>query len=165
MAEKQKSEPDVKLVFLNAEAFLEVSKVALDASNKGNTKILNLALATTTSFALEIYLKCLLLLETGNAPRDHDLYNLFHSLKSATQSELTKDHEKFVKLNPAFKARLTEEGLPLDLEELLKRGRNAFVDFRYAYEHDPVRSDFALNGLTKCVREQILKIQPDWDSA
>jgi hypothetical protein len=56
-------------------------------------------------------------------------------------------------------------GLPSDLEELLKRGRNAFVDFRYAFEQITPKTDFALNGLTYCVRERILKSQPKWESA
>lgn len=151
-----KTKPDPKLAFTTAEAFKEVCKVLWDAIQNGNTRILPLAMATNAAFALEMYLKCLLLLEQGQAPRGrdgHDLHKLFHALNPTVQSQLTKDHEGFFK----------SKGLPVDdLEELLKRGRNAFVEFRYAHEQVPTGTYFALNGLTYCVRERILKAQPGW---
>jgi HEPN domain-containing protein len=90
MAAKEESKPDPKLIFLNAEAFLEVCKVIVEARKRGNTKMLNLALATNASFSLEMYLKCLLVLEEGRTPRGHDLHSLFHALSPSTRSELTK---------------------------------------------------------------------------
>jgi hypothetical protein len=164
MAAKQKGKPDPKLAFLNAEAFLEVCKVLIVALQNGRP-ILGLALATNAAFALEMYLKCLMLLEQGHARYGHDLHNLFHSLSQSTQSELTREHEKFVKSDPAYMARVSKEGLPTNLEELLRLGRNAFTDFRYAHEQIPSKTDFALNPLTYCVRERILKLQPEWRSA
>jgi hypothetical protein len=157
-----KTKPDPKLAFTSAEAFLEVCKVLCAAVRNGNTRILALALATNAAFALEMYLKCLLLLEQGQAPRGHDLHKLFHALSSTTQSQLTKDHEELVKSNPDWAATASKLGVPTDLEELLKRGRNAFADFRYAHEQIPSGTDFALNGFTYCVRERILNSQPDW---
>jgi hypothetical protein len=165
MPAKRTGKPDPRLAFLSAEAFLEVCKVMTAALRAGNTRILSLALATNAAFSLEMYLKCLLLLEQGLAARGHDIHALFHSLSSSTQSELTRAHEKFVESNSALMERLSQEGLPTNLEDLLKRGRNAFTDFRYAHEQIPSKTDFALNGLTKCVRERILELQPSWDSA
>jgi hypothetical protein len=163
---KQQSKPDSKkLTFVSAEAFLEVCKALVAETRRGNRRILSLALATNAAFALEMYLKCLLSLEQGQAPHGHDLHKLFHALSSSTQSELTKDHEQFQNSNPASMAEAHQLGLPTDLEELLKRGRNAFADFRYAHEQIPSGTDFALNGLTYCVQQRILKLQPDWDSA
>jgi hypothetical protein len=165
MAAKQKGKPEARLAFLSAEAFLEVCKVLTAALRAGNRRVLSLALATNAAFSLEMYLKCLLLLEQGLAARGHDIHALFHSLSSSTRSELTRAHEKFAGSNSALMERLSQEGLPTNLEELLKRGRNAFTDFRYAHEQIPSKTDFALNGLTKCVRERILELQPSWDLA
>jgi hypothetical protein len=166
MAEKQQKKLDPeKKAFVSAEAFLEVCKVLVAAIQSGNRGILALTLATNASFTLEMYLKCLLSLEQGQAPRGHDLHKLFHVLSSTTQSELTKDHEGFLNSKPELVARARKLGLPTDLEELLKRGRNAFTDFRYAHEQIPSGTDFALNGLTYCVRQRILKLRPDWVSA
>jgi hypothetical protein len=112
-----------------------------------------------------MYLKCLLFLEQGKAPRDHNLHKLFHALSGTTQSELTKDHEKFLDSHPEVVATAREIGLPTDLEELLKCGRNAFTDFRYAHEEIPLETDLGLGGLMYCVRERILNLQPSWKSA
>jgi hypothetical protein len=165
MAAKQKGETNPELAFVSAEAFLEVCKVLTAAYQGGNTRILAQAMATNAAFSLETYLKCLLLLEKGDAPHGHDLHCLFHALSQSTQSELTKHHEEFLNSNPSFVAKARQTGLPTNLEELLKLGRNAFTDFRYAYERIPSETDFALNGLTYCVRQRILKLRPCWNSA
>jgi len=163
MAAKQKrsGQADSKLAFLSAEAFLEICKVLIAAVRRGNMKILTLAIATNAAFSLEMYLKCLLLLEEGRAPYGHDIYRLFHSLSQSTRSELTKDHEAFVNSKPSFAAQARQTGTSTNLEELLKLGRNAFTAFRYAHEQIPSKTDFGLNGLTCCVRERILKLRPN----
>jgi hypothetical protein len=165
MLATQQANPDPKLAFVSAEAFLEICKVLTAAINSGNRGILSLALATNAAFSLEMYLKCLLLLEEQRAPHLHDMHDLFHALSSSTQSELIEAHENFVSFNPSFieQARQTES--QTDLENLLKLGRNAFTDFRYVHERIPSETVWGLNGLTKCVRERILELQPSWNSA
>jgi HEPN domain-containing protein len=165
VATKDARKLDAKSAFLTAEAFLEVCKAILEERKRGNTRMLNLALATNAAFSLEIYLKCLLLLEEGDARRGHDIYKLFHELNSSTQSELTKAHDAFVRSKPSLVSEMRGKRLSTDLKELLKRGRNAFVNFRYTYEQVTPKSDFALNGLTYCIRERILKLRPEWKSA
>jgi hypothetical protein len=165
MPAKHTGKPDPKFAFLSGEAFLEICKVLIAAIKSGNTRILTLAIATNAAFSLEMYLKCLLLLEHGQAPRVHDIYDLFHALSSSTQSELTKDHEKFVNSNPLFLEQACQTGSTTDLEELLKLGRNAFTDFRYAHEQIPSGTVWGLNGLTFCVCQRILKLRPDWKTA
>jgi hypothetical protein len=155
-----------KRAFVTAEAFLEICKVSLGARKAGNMRILNLAMATNAAFALEMYLKCLLLLENGEAPpRTHDVQDLFHALNESTQSDLTKDHKKFFHDTPTAVEQARVSGTPTKLEELLKLGRHAFVDFRYAHEQIPSDTDWALNGLTYCVRERLLKQQPELKTA
>ena len=165
MAAKQKGKPDSKLAFVSAETFLEVIKVLAAAIQSGNTRILTLALATNAAFSLEMYLKCLLLLEEGRAPHEHDIHRLFHALSQSTQSELIEAHKNFVSSNPSFVEQARQTESPTDLENLLKLGRNAFTDFRYAHERIPSETVWGLNGLTKCVRERILELQPSWNSA
>jgi HEPN domain-containing protein len=93
MAAKQQGKPDPKLAFITAEAFLEVCKL-LTAAKRDNRRILIQAMATNAAFVLEMYLKCLLLLEGERVPRTHDLYNLFHALSQSTQIELTDAHKQ-----------------------------------------------------------------------
>lgn len=74
MAEKQQGKPDPKKkAFVSAEAFLEVGTLLVAELHRGNTRILAHTLVTNVSFALELYLKCLLSLEQGRMPRGHNL--------------------------------------------------------------------------------------------
>ena len=165
MTTKQRRNPDPKLAFVTAEAFLEICKVLRAAYESGNTRILTLAMATNAAFSLEMYLKCLLLLEEGRAPHEHDIHRLFHVLGESAQSELIEAHKNFVSSNPYFVEQARQTESPINLENLLKLGRNAFTDFRYAHERIPSGTVWGLNGLTKCVRERILELQPRWNSA
>lgn len=165
MPAEQTRNPDPKLAFVSAETFFEICKVLHTAIQSGNTRILTLAMATNAAFSLEMYLKCLFLLEEGRAPRGHDIHRLFHALSHSTQSELTEAHENFVSSNPSFVQRARRTQSPTDLETLLRLGRSAFTDFRYAHERIPSETVWGLNGLIKCVRERILELQPSWNSA
>ena len=165
MKQKGNGKRNSKLAFVTAEAFLEVCKVLNKAIESGNTRILTLAMATNAAFSLEMYLKCLLLLEKGHASRSHDIHDLFHALSESTQAQLTKDHQDFVDSHSSFTVQARQTGSPNNLEELLNLGRNTFTDFRYAHERIPSKTIFGLNGLTFCVRERILKLRPDWKSA
>lgn len=157
---------DPQRIFITGEAFLEVCKVLVAALNAGNRNILALVLATNSALTLEMYLKCLLLLETGSTWHGHDVYKLFKHLPDATQSELATAHDKFVADNPVLKAKwMDSTGVELDLESLLKAGRDTFVKFRYAWEEIPSKTNWGLNGFIKCVREYILKLHPEWESA
>jgi HEPN domain-containing protein len=154
-----------KRAFVSAESFLEVAKVLLDAVEQGHTRILTLALATNSSFALEMYLKSLLLVENGDAPRTHDIHDLFHALKESTRRDLTTDHDKWVSEHPGFVEQATKEGLPTDLEELLKLGKDAFSKFRYSHEKIPSETNWGLNALSFCVSQRLLQLHPEWKTA
>lgn len=160
------SKIDPQRIFITGEAFLEVCKVLVAALNAGNRNILALVLATNSALTLETYLKCLLFLQKGSTFGGHDVYKLFKHLPHATQSELSAAHDKFIADNPALKSKWMEStGIELDLESLLKAGRDTFVKFRYAWEEIPSKTNWGLNGFIKCVREYILKLHPEWESA
>lgn len=160
---------DPQKAFITGEAFLEVGKVMLDALKAGNRNILALAFATNCAIALEIYLKCLLILEIGHpcSGAGHDVYKLFKNLSLETQSELAAEHDKFLANNPDFVKKWKEKdtGVSMDLESLLKAGRHAFIKFRYAYEKIPKDTVWGLNGFIKCVRARILSSHPEWEAA
>jgi hypothetical protein len=158
----KKTQPfDVALAFQSAEAFDEVARLLHRAAMQGHTYILPIAIVTNASFALETYLKCLVALEGGVFLRGHDTWKLFRKLKRKTQTALCAYHENYIKGKPEFEA-AKKKGIKVDLDSLLKRGRNAFVDFRYAYETIPAGRDWGVGGLNQALREEILKIHPEW---
>ncbi len=152
---------DLALAFHSAEAFDEVARVLHRAAMQGHKYILPIAIVMNASFALETYLKCLVALESGVFLRGHDTLKLFRKLRSETQSALRAYHDNYISGKPEFEA-AKQKGIKLDLDSLLKRGRNAFVDFRYAYESIPAGRDWGLGGLNHGLREEILKLRPEW---
>jgi hypothetical protein len=94
---------------------------------------------TCIAFATEIYLKCLLRIETGkNAPNGHNLKLLFNRLSAQTVERLERDwksHPAAVHYNTAIR-------LPLGLKQAsmldaLEESAGAFENWRYSFESDP----------------------------
>ncbi|MDQ6809767.1 MAG: hypothetical protein M3Z64_10170, partial [Verrucomicrobiota bacterium] len=137
-----------KNAFLSGEAFLHACHLLARAIEHGEP-VLSLVLATNSAFSLEMFLKSVLLIEQRVEVRGHDVHELFHRLLSATKERLTQAHAEFVQENPIFANNARLLGVSLELENLLERGRNAFVDFRYAHERLPVDTVWGLNGFTK----------------
>jgi hypothetical protein len=102
-----------------------------------------------SAFASELYLKCLLCLETGRAHRSHHLRNLFDKLQPTTQERLKALWE--VESNKPARQRVLAhirslpggERVKDDLPSVLQLGANAFQEIRYLYEME--KSDFLLN--------------------
>ena len=148
--------------FRTAEAFFEASEVLHASGRAGNEKLLVIVFATLASFQLEMYLKCLLLLEEGLHREGHNVLKLFQCLSDKTQTELTKAHNEYLAQFPAFLALLRHKNLSPDLISLLDRGHRGFTEFRYAHENKGGKSTWALTGLMMPIRERILKLKPQW---
>lgn len=159
--EKEANQFDPALAFQSAEAFDEVARVLHRAAMQGHKYILPVAIVMNASFALETYIKCLAALESGLFLRGHDTLKLFRKLRSETQSRLRAYHYDYVSDKPEFEA-AKKKGVKVDLDSLLERGRNAFVNFRYAFENIPVGQDWGVGGLNAALRNEILKLHPEW---
>jgi hypothetical protein len=122
-----------------------------------------------SAFASELYLKCLLCIETGEPAQGHDLERLFLKLEPATRHEI--DHLWDVDIRAPLKqkvldhARAMPEGRNIknDLRYALQLGADAFTEIRYHYETGT--SHFLLNDLPKILRIVTLRKQPTWDGA
>lgn len=156
-----RSKVSAENAFRTAEAFSEASEGLHKSGREGNDKLLVLVFATLASFQLEMYLKCLLLVEQGLHREGHDVLKLFRCLSDKTQAELTAAHDEYQSDFPPALAELKRRNIPSDLITLLDRGRRAFMDFRYAHENKG-NSFWALTGLTRLIRERILRLRPEW---
>ena len=96
------------------------------------------------AFATELYFKALITIETGKAPRGHDLGHLFRLLSKPRQlrmrqlfNEQTKDpalkerHQYFASF---MEARGTEVN-PFTFDAALEASARGFEQLRYGYEH------------------------------
>lgn len=134
--------------------------------------------ATMAAFSLELYLKCLISLETGqNAPPWHELDKLFKKLSPATRQEIRKLYDNptegqeisnRLQLKRGSEKKSAEEKslvAPSSLNESLKTSARAFDQFRYIFEIGFVtgrRAAWNADYVVLCARKTILKRQPAW---
>jgi hypothetical protein len=116
-----------------------------------------------SAFASELYLKCLLCIEKGSAPEEHNLKKLFNGLQLETRRRLEDLWDEDIrrpermKVIDAVRKLPGGEKLRLDLPYMLDIGANAFIELRYFYEKEQaffLVSDFS-NLLRKVVLERM----------
>jgi len=119
-------------------------------------------------FASELYLKCLLCVETGEVPEGHNLKTLFLGLPVPTRHALDglwdTDMRRMEKQKALEKLQEmdTKKRLRLDLRYALDLGADSFIKLRYFYEKEEVfclLSDFPF-----VLRNFILDRFPSWGS-
>jgi len=112
-------------------------------------------------FAVELYLKCLLVIDNRPRPQKHELSMLFDNLLDDRKKSVEELYLETAKKSPG------EYSLPplahgdYAIRHWLKDNENVFIEMRYVYELASCRggNPFApLNAL----RGVILRIKPDW---
>lgn len=100
-----------------ANAFYNVSYRCIDMMLGDNMN----AFFTNVSFACELYLKCLLLMQKIDCRKEHNLYKLFKKLPEEIQNEIKEAHPYGNTTKNCFEQEIDDLG-------------QAFVVFRYMYE-------------------------------
>jgi hypothetical protein len=122
-----------------------------------------------SAFASELYLKCLLCLETGKIPQTHNLKALYRDLLPDTKLRIESLWDAGEKQPNRQKMLAAIRNLPdgknvsSDLQYALEKGADAFRELRYFYETE--RSIFLLTELPNHLRVVILEKMPWWGSA
>jgi hypothetical protein len=160
--QSSKPVPEAWKIFRYAAAFEEASGlIAGPMKQKGRT-LLMIPWGTLSSFALELYLKCLLVLEHGSTPpQEHNLKELFRLLPRQTRHALEARHDKILRKD-AVAQQLKASGVKMQLLDMIEEAQDSFTRFRYAYEGFEGGSSFRLNVFMWCVKQRIFKLCPDW---
>jgi hypothetical protein len=173
MAKKKKklSSDNYLLAFVEAECFLHISKMVKEKTylkeltQKERERSINFQYATHVnhSYAFELYLKCLMIIESGEYIEGHNLLDLFNLLSDVSKENI----EKLFESNFAFIRRnMTYFGLfeKPSIYELLEEANRAFIDFRYLFTRRNT-PPYALDGLIECVRQEIFRRKPELKDA
>ncbi len=168
MAVKSKLKLDPLKIFQHASSF-HISYDKLSKSVPHDEENIGLIIhpaMTLSAFASELYLKCLLCVETGDVPNGHNLKKLFDGLDLMTRRELDdiwdsdiRRPEKRKVLDQLYDARVGKP-LRLDLRYALDVGANSFIELRYFYEKE--RAFFLLADFPYILRKVILNRLPSW---
>jgi hypothetical protein len=140
----------------------------LDAENKRHRDpyIWQSVMAVNSALALELFLKCLRMIESGGFFKRHELDQLYRDLQKSTRDEIRRRHDEIqasAKYGPFF-ADLRKRGFKTDLDSLLKMGRKTLEDFRYAFDPQIVaqKTTWALDDFMIIVRDIILEKHTEW---
>ena len=95
------------------------------------------------AFAIELFLKLLLLLETGKYDQEHELDEIFEKLSSGVKEQI-------------------ESNCRSDVRYYLKQARNAFVQWRYQHEYEfLIASPEDLAEIGVALRATVRELRPD----
>jgi hypothetical protein len=115
----------------------------------------------------ELFLKCLICLETGKASHGHDLKELFDELSAEVRAriELAWNND-IVPLRRKEWDRIEAFGLtmPRDLPSALVKGSETFKRIRYSYEGNTEGVHFYVGDLPALLEKLILEIKPEFEA-
>lgn len=96
------------------------------------------------AFSIELYLKLLHILSTGQAPKGHKLEELFLSLPETTRQGLTTKYGS------------------AELQVHVSAVSTAFVDWRYEHEHEAlIINPQVLIGIATCCHQLARELKPE----
>jgi hypothetical protein len=114
-----------------------------------------------SAFAIELFLKCLLLLEGKEIDRIHTLNVLFRRLSHKQKRRIEEVWDKEARPKVDTLRRQFGYSHPSDLPNALVTCARAFEHMRYGYE-DPDRQVFYLGELSTILWRTILELRPEW---
>lgn len=124
------------------------------------------AAVVLSAFASELFIKCLLTLDSKSWGNDHNLHRLYKRLNEHVRRKIEQKWLAYSQNKKYFV--IIENGVAKapksDLEGALKDCGDAFVAMRYVYE-DPKKSNYYISELPIILREVILEEQPNWKTA
>lgn len=165
---KRKTKPDPLRMFLQAHAFFQAQELLYRYGKDDDRAMHALAIpaVTLSAFASELFLKCLLCIETGTTRQGHNLRKLFDALSSQSRERLIALWDNYV-LGRASQWDQAEHKLgrkvARDLPAALSAGHQAFELLRYRYEGAaPPDFQFYLDDLPHMLGCVILELKPEW---
>ncbi|PAW94147.1 hypothetical protein CKK33_11850 [Mucilaginibacter sp. MD40] len=166
MAKKIQSQ-EYLIAFREAECFLNVAKMIKEKTflksftQKEIAQSINFAYATHVNhaYAFELYLKCLMIIESGEYEQGHKLHDLFKLLSSTTRTNI----ENYFTSNFIYKRRHRLYGGIFEkpsIYKLLEEANTAFIDFRYLFSRKNLPT-YELDNVIECVRHEIYRLKPE----
>jgi HEPN domain-containing protein len=149
-------------IFRHAETFTAALDHLHRTLPRENLKVYMLPMMVLSAFASEVYLKCLICLETGSVAKGHHLFDLFKKLSPKTQGILERRWDAVMVQRADILDKLDAQmarPMPRDLRSNLIEGNRGFELIRYVYEGgDDFR--FPLSDLPIPLRETIFELKP-----
>ena len=147
--------PDYKKIFRLAEKYTEASRI-LRKEMGGDGWESSAPRLLVDSFAVELYLKCLYVLDANKRPkRGHDWLKLFEALERQTQLAIREEFKRIIESDVVLNnlGTINPEAAKLtDFNRSLEAARDTFDKRRYVYEGIPEGEWFYGHMLQQSIR-------------
>jgi hypothetical protein len=172
---------DAHRIFQLARSFEDAAKLlATDSNPKSIGAVSSMAVAATSAhrtipslvnaaFSLELYLKCLRCIETGNVVRGHNLTELFEALTAPTRQAVMAAYVRRCGVTSTVDGRDYLIGFSgalanSTIEELLDGTADTFQKLRYAFEMPPGAMVGSVGAVTavEAIKDVIFSMRPTW---
>jgi hypothetical protein len=159
--------PDPFKIFMNAERFRQADLLLRSVQDERLAVAIASPALILSAFASEIYLKCIICIETAESAHGHHLKNLFRRISPSVRGAIEQRWEVYVS-SPlrqrmyAALASVNGSPVPTDLDWTLSEGSSAFTSLRYMHESDELKTKFLLGDLPNILRDVIIGMRPEW---
>jgi hypothetical protein len=150
-----KPTPNYRKMYQLAEHYSEASRL-LEEQAKNKEWGSSAPQLLVDSLAVELYLKCLFVLDTGIAPlEEHDWQKLFDALMDHTKTAIREAFDRIVHSDPVLShldVINPEARKVTDFNRSLTAAKNTFYKRRYLYESQPTDEWFYAHLLREAIR-------------
>jgi hypothetical protein len=158
--------------FLIAEAFRNSWQILRSQFGEDIPQHFNYVIATNAAFSLELYLKCLLVIDGQTPKANHNLKLQFDALPPNNRDAIRTGYADILKTDRYLqeqKMRLKEEGKNPDkifrFESVLNESALAFEKSRYPFDPRYKVHTYLAEPIERATRKVIVAIHPSWDRA
>jgi hypothetical protein len=119
-----------------------------------------------SALTTELFLKCLICIETDDTPHTHDLEKLYGKLSAPTRTRIEKRWDTGIAIGRSEKWDDNERfglKMPRDLPSALAKGSDAFERLRYSYEENTEGLNYYLEDLPALLERLILEMKPEFE--
>jgi HEPN domain-containing protein len=160
---------DPSKIFVQADCFCKALEILCEVNPNDTQAIVitgepGMVLGALT---VEMFLKCLVSIESGDVPRIHNLRELFGKLSLPTRSRIQQGWDE-IAAHRAEQWNQLEERLGIamarDLPSALAAGADPFRQIRYSYEGNTDRLQYYIHDLPQLLGKIVLEIKPEWQT-
>jgi hypothetical protein len=161
---------DAANIFMQADCFYKTLAILcnVEPNNTQLAVIIGEPVMVVAAFTIELFLKCLICMETGEVPHIHRLRDLFERLSLQTRSRIQDDWNNTIAAHRAEEWDRLEKmmgvSIARDLPSALAAGSESFERIRYSYEGKTENVQFYLQDLPQLLGRTIISMKPEWRS-
>jgi hypothetical protein len=159
-------------MFLTGDAYCNAGRMLYAEVGRGGSSPFKYVITANLALGLELYFKCLTVLDNKEPKRDHDLKSHFDALSLGNQNAIRKAHKSYLENDRQRDARLAEirqngqnPDEVLDFDSSLNKSAKAFVQSRYPFDPLYETHTYTAGPIEIATRTLIVDLNPAWDDA